>query len=275
MNSFLTILKISTVLIGIIGTAVTLYALQYAEIINIPFLNRKKSKTNSSGNKTAHYKKNTKHKKTSNMKDILKIRDIRNGILHLEDETYAVIIKLGSIDVRLLSEEEQNTIEDILIKTVIALPNPFKFIVLTSSVDTSNIIESIYSSTMENELPLQLKSLAGETINYLENMMYNKSIYVRENYIVIFSSEKDVEKAYGELNRLAEFVIAQMNGAKIKAERLTSEQEIDFIYRFLNNKNHKPSDSIKSGAFSLYVDVPYVYYYEGDENIGISEEQEK
>lgn len=261
MTSFLAILKIAAIVITVVGIAVTLYALNYAEIIRIPLLNK-----SSKDIKKVSQKKSTTvfSKKAAEMKYIFQIQDIRNGIIYLKNNLFATVVKLGSIDVRLFSEEEQNVIEDILIKTVIALPNPFKFIVLTTSVDTGNIIESIYANSIENDMPMTIKSLASETINYLENMMYNKSIYTRENYIVLFSTEKDVDKVYSELNRLAEFVISQMNGAKIKAEKLTSEQEIDFIFRFLNNKNHKPSNSIKSGAFSLYVDVPYIYYEESE-----------
>jgi len=268
MNLFLGILKISAVIIAAVGIALTVYALQYTGIVTIPVINKivKKERKTVKERNMSSFHKNRKQK--ADMRHIWQIQDIRNGIIYLQKNLFATIVKLGSIDVRLLSEEEQNTIEDILIKTIIALPNPFKFIVLTSSVDTSNIIENIYVNAIENDTPMTIKSLAGETINYLESMMHNKSIYTRENYIVLFSTERDVEKAYSELNRLAEFIITQMNGAKIKAEKLTSEQEIDFIFRFLNNKNHKPSSSIKSGAFSLYVDVPYAYYEESgvDEN---------
>jgi hypothetical protein len=239
------ILWIIAIALAVIGTGTVIFAFIYV---------RKKENPAS---KIKNTDRAVKYKKTkeSNIKDIWDIEDIRNGVIYLKNSTYAAVVKVGSIDVRLLSSGEQETIEEILIKTVVAIPEPFKFVVITNTVDTSNIINDIAVNALEADTTMKVKALANETIKYLENLMNNQNIYTRENYIVL-TYTGEVEKAYEELNRMSEFIIVQMNSAKIKAERITSEKELDFLFKFLNRKRQRPSETANSGAFELYVKTP-------------------
>lgn len=45
MTSFLAVLKIATIIVAVVGISVTLYALNYAEIIRIPLLNKSSKDT--------------------------------------------------------------------------------------------------------------------------------------------------------------------------------------------------------------------------------------
>lgn len=234
-----------SLIFGILSVAVVAFGYIYIKIAdNGGFSTKKRNKTKPD--------KSFDKKKKKTIKDIWDIEDIRDGVIYLNKGFFAAVVKLGSVDIRLLSENEQQVIEEILIRTAISIQNPFKFIILSDNVDATNTIADIHQNSIQADVPLKIKALAKETINFLDNLMKNKNIYERENYVVL-TCRGDVEKAYGELQRACEMTITQMNSAKIKAERVTSSKELDFVFKILNSKSIKPSETAEKGAFELYV----------------------
>ncbi|MBP2070858.1 hypothetical protein [Thermoanaerobacterium butyriciformans] len=194
----------------------------------------------------------TDKSKKANLKDIWEVTDIRDGIIYMKGNRYAAILKIGSVDIRLLSDDEQTIIENILIRTALPLTLPIQFVVATERVEADNTINDIVTAMNNNDYPLKVKAFARETINYLNELMQNKNINVRSNYLVI-TYEGELEKAYSELNRLCQIMINEMKSIKIKSERLSSSAILDLLNSCINNKTVKPSEIVDNGGFELYV----------------------
>ena len=83
---------------------------------------KKSNKINSSTKKTTDNHKKRSKKKLS---DILKL-EIKDNIICV-DNRYSVIIQLGNIDYNMLSNKEQEIVENILIQTALSIDYPIQF----------------------------------------------------------------------------------------------------------------------------------------------------
>lgn len=195
-----------------------------------------------------------KRNKTENVKTILEIEDIRNSIVALTGNRYRMIVKVGSVDYALLSEGEQNALEEALRQTVLSFNYPVQFYVTTERIDTTNVLEQVQRFTSNPMLPENLRNYGTNMIQYLAEMMKDRGTYIRRNYIVIDCTAKTKEEAESELLRRANFLINSLNAAKIAASLLSTEEIMDVIHRALNKGSVATSKGIlESGGFELYV----------------------
>ena len=63
---------------------------------------------------------------------------------------YSNIIKLGNIDYNMLSTQEQDSMESILIQTALAIDYPVQFFSTTEFIDTSKIVALIKQNKNRN-----------------------------------------------------------------------------------------------------------------------------
>ena len=107
------------------------------------YLNYKNKKVNkvlkSNNLNEKNTKTSSKHKKK--LMDILEIK-IKDNIICLGNR-YSVILKLGNIDYNMLSNSEQDAIENILIQSALAIDYPIQFFSTTEYIDTSKVISSL------------------------------------------------------------------------------------------------------------------------------------
>lgn len=196
----------------------------------------------------------TKRKGPENVKTILEIEDVRNSIITLYGNRYRLLIKVGSIDYALLSEDEQNALEEALRQTVLTFNYPVQFYVTTERVDTTNVLEQIQRCTANPMLPESAKTYGANMVQFLSDMMKDRGTYIRRNYIVIDCVAKTREEAETELLRRANFIINSLNAAKIQAALMSSDETIDVLHRAMNKGSVATSRAIQeSGGFELYV----------------------
>lgn len=95
-------------------------------------------------------KENSSKKKTKKtLSDILKIK-IKGKMICLGNR-FSIIVSLGSIDYNMLSFQEQEAVEDILIQTALSIDYPIQFFSTTEYVDTSEVIKKIRTNKFNNE----------------------------------------------------------------------------------------------------------------------------
>jgi len=192
----------------------------------------------------------------SKIKEIWGIEDIRNGVIKLKDGSYRMIAGLGSIDYYLLSEKEQNVMEDLLMQACLSFQFLVQFLSTTEIVDTQGISDEIEKS-LDNELlakNTKIKEYANNLCNYLDAITERKEMYIRKSYAVICSDfHTEDNKAYQELvQRMTVFQNAMMK-ARISTYVLSTEEIIDLLHRELNRESPvKPSQIIKQGGLELY-----------------------
>lgn len=189
--------------------------------------------------------------KRKDIKNIWGINKIQDNILTVNG-SHSIIIELGSIEYRLLNEDEQNNIDNNLIKLSKTFKNQTQFFSTIEKIDTSDKIEAIRNN-LEKQKNLNIKEYGESIIKYLEDIMQEENLYVRKNYLIVTSNET-YSKAEKELQDfLSEF---RYNLASIKVTtRLLSDMDIiELIHRELNkNSDDKLKNIILEGGLDFYV----------------------
>lgn len=215
------------------------------------YLNNKKKNANApkhSTNTKDNGKNKKKNKGKKQLSDILQIK-IKDNLICLGTR-YSTVIKLGNIDYNMLSNNEQDSIETVLIQTALAIDYPVQFFSTTEFIDTSKVISLIRKNRTNKP---QIREYKEYLIEYLENLMENRSISVVKNYAII-SYDGTYEKAIEELNRKALSFTGNLLRAKIVCEILNEDELYNLIYRELNkNSAINVSNLIKEGGKNLYV----------------------
>jgi hypothetical protein len=211
------------------------------------YLNYKKNNTGIKPNTNKETKEKTNTKDKKRLANILEIK-IKDNIVCLGNR-YSNIIRLGNIDYNMLSNHEQDSIENILIQTALAIDYPIQFFSTTEFIDTSKVISLIKDNKTKNPKVQEYKNYLTE---YLQNLMENRSISVVKNYAII-SYDGTYENAIEELNRKSLSFKGNLIRAKIMCEILDESELYNLIYRELNKNSALNISNLKEGGKNLYV----------------------
>ena len=215
----------------------------------ILYLNHKKNANNSSIKQINHQdpKQEDSKETKKELSHILKVK-IKDNIICLGNR-YSNVVRLGNIDYNMLSNQEQDAIENILIQTALSIDYPVQFFSTTEYIDTSKVISLMKQNKMNN---LKVQEYKEFLINYLQNLMENRSISVIKNYAII-SYDGLYENAIEELARKTNAFKGNLLRAKVVCEILDEDQLYNLIYRELNKNSALNISSLKEGGKKLYV----------------------
>lgn len=213
------------------------------------YLNYKKKNVNTKIKQSYHVELQEKgKKKTKNqLVNLLKFK-IKDNMICLGNR-YSYVIKLGNIDYNMLSNQEQDSIESILIQTALSIDYPVQFFSTTEFIDTSKIVSLIKQNKTKNE---KIQMYKGYLVDYLDNLMENRTISVVKNYAII-SYDGLYENALQELERKANSFKGNLLRAKIVCEILSEDELYNLIYRELNKNSALNISPLKEGGKNLYV----------------------
>ena len=216
-------------------------------VIFLPIYLRKKNKMYNL--RTEEKSKLKKQRK--NIKTIWGIEEIKDGILTVNSK-HSIIIELGSIEYKLLNDEEQNNIDNSLIKLAKTFTNQTQFFSTIEKIDTTDKIETI-KENIEKQKNINIKAYGEGIIEYLDNIMQEDNLYVRKNYLIVTSNEA-FEKAERELKEYYEDLKYSFAGIKVTVRLLEDIDIIELIYRELNkNSSEQIGNIIKEGGLEFYV----------------------
>ncbi len=215
----------------------------------IIYLNHKKNTTNNSIKQTNQQVLNKEdiEETKKELSHILKVK-IKDNMICLGNR-YSYVIRLGNIDYNMLSNQEQDAIENILIQTALAIDYPVQFFSTTEYIDTSKVISLMKQNKMNN---LKVQEYKEFLMNYLQNLMENRSISVVKNYAII-SYDGLYENAVEELTRKTNAFKGNLLRAKIVCEILDEDELYNLVYRELNKNSALNISTLKEGGKKLYV----------------------
>lgn len=213
------------------------------------YLNYNKKNANKKVKQSSPIETQEKGKKANKkqLSDLLEFK-IKDNMICLGNR-YSYIIKLGNIDYNMLSNNEQDSIESILIQTALSIDYPVQFFSTTEFIDTSKIISLIKENKTKNP---KVQEYKGYLIEYLDNLMENRSISVIKNYAII-SYDGLYENAKQELDRKSNSFKGNLLRAKIVCQTLTEDDLYNLIYRELNKNSALNISPLKEGGKNLYV----------------------
>lgn len=209
----------------------------------IIYSNYKKKNINSKLIKQGLEVKNKKSNK--NLKDILDIQ-IKDCFIKVGNR-YSSILRLGNIDYHMLSDNEQEAIENVLIQTALSVDYPIQFYNTTEIIDTSKIINIMKENEVTSYKANEYKQYM---IKYLQELMEDRNITVIRNYAII-SYDGLFEDAQTELIRLCNSFKSNLLRAKIQTELLEKIDLYNLIFRELNKNSKVKLENI--GGENLYV----------------------
>lgn len=209
----------------------------------IIYSNYKKKNINSKLIKQGLEVKNKKSNK--NLKDILDIQ-IKDCFIKVGNR-YSSILRLGNIDYHMLSDNEQEAIENVLIQTALSVDYPIQFYNTTEIIDTSKIINIMKENEVTSYKANEYKQYM---IKYLQELMEDRNITVIRNYAII-SYDGLFEDAQTEVIRLYNFFKSNLLRAKIQTELLEEIDLYNLIFRELNKNSKVKLENI--GGENLYV----------------------
>ena len=216
-------------------------------IIILPIYLRKKNRIYNLGTQE---KTNIK-KQRKNIKTIWGMEEIKNQMLTINN-SHSIVIELGSIEYRLLNDEEQNNIDNNLKKIAKTFTNQTQFFSTIEKIDTTDKIENIREN-IEKQRNNNIKEYGKSIIEYLDNIMQEDDLYVRKNYLIITSFEP-YDKAERELKEYYDDLRYSLSNIKVTARLLSDMDIIELIYRELNkNSNEQLRNIIKKGGLDFYV----------------------
>ena len=186
-------------------------------------------------------------KSNKNIADILDIQ-IKDKMIKVGNR-YSSILKLGNIDYHMLSNDEQEAIENVLIQTALSINYSIQFYNTTENIDTTKIISEMKDNELDSYKANEYKEYM---IKYLENLMENRNITVVRNYAII-SYDGTIENASFELMRLCNSFKSNLLRAKIQVEILEESDLYNLIFRELNRNTRIKVNSIQEGGKNLYV----------------------
>ncbi len=202
------------------------------------------------------YKSNEKLRfkgEKKNIKNIWSIDKIQNGIITILNR-HSIIIELGSIEYKLLNEEEQNNIDTSLTNLAKTFTYQTQFFSTIEKIDTTNKIEEIRTN-LEKQKNNNMREYGESIIKYLENIMQEENLYVRKNYLIV-TSNQTFDKAQIELNNIFSNIKYQLSNIRVPAKMLMDEDILELIYRELNKgSNAKINNIVKEGGLDFYVEA--------------------
>ena len=203
-------------------------------------------------NRLYNYKPQSKKsikKQKKDIKNIWGIEKIKNNEIFANGK-YSIIIELGSIEYRLLNDEEQTLIDNALIKISKTLSFNMQFFSTIVRVDTNKKIEEIRNN-IKNQNNEKMKDYGEALIEYLESIMEEEDLFVRKNYLILNS--------YEEKNELKEYYFntlkVELSKIKITSKLLTDVGIIELLHREFNKNSEESIESIvRNGGMDFYVE---------------------
>jgi len=196
--------------------------------------------------------KKPKKKQGTNVKDLWEIEDVRKGVLVLSGDRYRLICRMSAADFWLLSETEQNDVEDAAAAALMQLSFPVQVLTTSQAVDTKAAVNDLRQRAPG--LSGALREMALARAEYLDALTKEKATSARQAYIVIpYDTVKGFNQAFGELHARLSLLADALSGAKVHTETLSSEAVVDLLAHMMNRGSAwRPSEAVEAGAMSLY-----------------------
>ncbi len=189
----------------------------------------------------------------SNLKDFWDVMDVQKGILILAPgNRYRLVLRLMAQDFFLLSEEEQNAMEDSQAAALLSLDFPIQTLVTSEVLDTRQVVADLRKEALN--LPEKIKLHALERADYLETVRQSRAVTARSAYLVVpFDTMKGFKHAQSELMARASSLADALSSAKAMVEPLDTGGVCDLLSHLLNRgRAWRPSEAGEKGVMSLY-----------------------
>lgn len=177
------------------------------------------------------------------------LEDVREGLLVLKGNRYRAVVTADPINFSLLSQEEQEGMEDAFASFLMGLTFPLQFLSLFRPVDMRDTIALMKRG---GDLP-GLSAYAAEMENFLS--YFASRINTTESYVIVPYDDpgKNYRKARGELMRRVQTVTEGLAKCGLAPRMLDTVELLQFLYAFYHRDGKiRIEELLNSGALELW-----------------------
>lgn len=164
------------------------------------------------------------------------IKEVRDNILILSDNSYRTILSTTSLNFELQSEDEQDVLIDTFQSFLNSLTTPLQILIRIRELDIERYLENMQSERAEEDQPVYKEQLV-HYCDFIRKLIAGNKILSRRFYIVIPYSNKagsDFSLAKEQLMLEQEIIIKGLEKMGMTARQLTGLEILDLFYSFYN-----------------------------------------
>ncbi len=166
------------------------------------------------------------------MLNFLPFQDVWNNYLYLDNNRIVGGIKIGSINIFLLFDQEQELKVLELKKVLNSIDYPFKILSIDKPVILDDNI-NILNTKIKQESNKNKEKILEEDLDYVNSLVSQKQVVNREFYLILEESQENEQILKQKINDL----IVDFSSIGLTSSIITSEEWRDLIYIILNPLN--------------------------------------
>jgi type IV secretory pathway VirB4 component len=169
------------------------------------------------------------------------IKEVRDGILVLPDNSYRSILSTSSLNFELQSDEEQDVIIDAFQSFLNSLTTPIQIVIRVRELDIDHYLED-FQDKLKNETEEIYVSQLANYSEFIRKLVSGNKILSRRFYLVIPHDNKakvDFQTAKEQLQLEQEIIVKGLEKIGMTARQLTSLEILDLFYSFYRPEQAK------------------------------------
>ncbi len=178
----------------------------------------------------------------------IQIKEVKDGILVLPNQSYRLVLETSSINFELKSEAEQDVIIDSFQHFLNSLPCPLQLLVRVREVDIDQYVKKI-SESAERETEAIYQIQIRNYGQFIQTLVSGNKILSRKFYVVIPYSSTDRSHDFSlikeQMQLSRDIVLRGFEHLGMKARQLSTVELLNLFYHFYAEDQYKtqPLDS--------------------------------
>lgn len=185
--------------------------------------------------------RSNKRKNDGSARTQIGIKEVRDGILVLPDNSYRSILSTSSLNFELQSEEEQDVVIDAFQSFLNSLTTPIQIVVRVRELDIDHYLEDFQEKLKNEKEEVYVNQLENYS-DFIRKLVSGNKILSRRFYLVIPHDNKakvDFQTAKEQLLLEQEIIIKGLEKIGMTARQLTSLEILDLFYSFYRPEQAK------------------------------------
>lgn len=169
------------------------------------------------------------------------IKEIRDNILVLSDNSYRSILSVSSLNFELQSEEEQDVLIDNFQSFLNSLTIPLQILIRIRELDIEKYLENIQASCSDETEEIYMEQMKNYS-KFIRKLISGNKILSRKFYVVIPYNNKAVNEFYIAKEHLLleqEIIIKGLEKIGMSARQITGLEILDLFYSFYKPEQAK------------------------------------
>lgn len=192
----------------------------------------------------------------------LPFKKIQDSMIYLGGDKYRMIIECSSINLDLMTSEEQEVVELGFQRFLQSLTFPFAFYIQTREIDNSVILEKTAKDALE--VTQKFPEIEEYAKNYMQELEVlnndEENAKIKKKYLIItyndLASMEDIKEdekwatAFNELESRANTAIVGLHNIGINAKILNANEIAEVVFRAYNKRGRAVLDGMLDGEMT-------------------------